>query len=101
MIGALVVIFIIGFFSCAFDNSSGSVGNTDEAVRGEINDLFKEAESEGKEGIVEPALWKETELTDVLTGETYKSSDFRGQTIIDESIAVWCPKLTSHQEKIK
>jgi len=35
--------------------------------------------------------WMEIELVDVATGETFKISDFKGNPILLESFAVWCP----------
>jgi uncharacterized protein YcfL len=35
--------------------------------------------------------WKEVQLTDTITGDTFKISDFEGQTVMLEAFAVWCP----------
>jgi thiol-disulfide isomerase/thioredoxin len=38
-----------------------------------------------------PGAWIETELTDVVTGETFRVSDLEGTPVLVESFAVWCP----------
>ena len=45
--------------------------------------------------------WRDGELTDVLTGKTFKISDFKGKPILLESFAVWCPTCLQQQRKIK
>ena len=45
--------------------------------------------------------WMDIELTDVTTGETFKISDFKGQPILLESFAVWCPTCSEQQRQIK
>ena len=49
---------------------------------------------------VTPA-WMEIELTDVVTGETFKISDFKGKPILLESFAVWCPTCLAQQKEVK
>ncbi len=46
------------------------------------------------------ASWMDVELTDVLTGETLKISDFKGNPILLESFAVWCPTCLKQQREI-
>jgi len=45
--------------------------------------------------------WMDIELTDIATGETFKISDFKGQPILLESFAVWCPTCLRQQQEIK
>lgn len=45
--------------------------------------------------------WKNIELTDVLTGDTFKISDLEGKPILLESFAVWCPTCRKQQDKVK
>ena len=47
-----------------------------------------------------PALFNH-ELRDVVTGETFQMSDFLGQVMVIEAMAVWCPFCTSQQEELK
>jgi thiol-disulfide isomerase/thioredoxin len=44
--------------------------------------------------------WKEYELTDVLTNQKFKISDFKGKPVLIESFAVWCPTCKKQQDKI-
>ena len=45
--------------------------------------------------------WKEIELKDVVTGETFKISDFKGKPIFVETMAVWCPLCTRQQIQLQ
>ncbi|WP_157196632.1 TlpA family protein disulfide reductase [Methanococcoides burtonii] len=38
---------------------------------------------------------------DTITGDTFKISDFEGQTIILETFAVWCPTCLQQQKKME
>ncbi|PIO07358.1 hypothetical protein COU59_03365, partial [Candidatus Pacearchaeota archaeon CG10_big_fil_rev_8_21_14_0_10_34_12] len=42
----------------------------------------------------ETVSWMNTELKDIRTGETFKTSDFEGKPVLLESFAVWCPTCT-------
>ena len=48
----------------------------------------------------ETAGWMDTELTDVITGETFRISDFKGKIILLESFAVWCPTCLAQQKEM-
>lgn len=45
--------------------------------------------------------WKETEFKDVASGETFKISDFKGQKVLIETFAVWCPTCLAQQKELK
>ena len=45
--------------------------------------------------------WRESELKDIRTGETFKINDFKGQVVLIESFAVWCPTCTRQQLEVK
>ena len=45
--------------------------------------------------------WKDIELKDVITGNKFKISDFKGKPILLESFAVWCPKCKQQQDMLK
>lgn len=47
------------------------------------------------------STWKNIELEDVRTGETFKIGDFKGKPVLVESFAVWCPTCTKQQKEIK
>lgn len=44
--------------------------------------------------------WLETELTDVLSGETFRLAEFAGRLVVVESMAVWCPLCTTQQKHL-
>jgi hypothetical protein len=52
-------------------------------------------------GVVQTAAWKDTELLDVNSGETYKISDFEGKVVILETMAVWCSLCKQQQLEIR
>ncbi len=41
--------------------------------------------------------WRDYPLNDINSGEDFKISDFKGQKILLESFAVWCPTCTKQQ----
>jgi hypothetical protein len=43
------------------------------------------------------ATWRTAELTDVLTGETFRINEFRGRPVLVETFAVWCPICTTQR----
>lgn len=45
--------------------------------------------------------WRDTELTDIATGETFRISDFEGSTVMLESFAVWCPTCLKQQKEVQ
>lgn len=45
--------------------------------------------------------WRDIDLTDVRTKESFRISDFEGKTILLESFAVWCPTCTKQQKQVK
>ena len=47
-----------------------------------------------------PDNWRNIEVTDVTTGETFTLSDFSGQYLLIETFAVWCPTCLSQQIEI-
>ena len=44
--------------------------------------------------------WFGIRLTDVKSGKTFKLSDFKGQIVLVEGMAVWCPLCTSQQREL-
>lgn len=45
--------------------------------------------------------WRDIPLRDVVSGESFRISDFEGQTVLLESFAVWCPTCTKQQEEVR
>jgi thiol-disulfide isomerase/thioredoxin len=45
--------------------------------------------------------WRDAELRDVTTGETFRISDFEGKPVLLESFAVWCSTCLLQQKEIK
>lgn len=55
-------------------------------------------EDTGPEEVID---WKEVELKDTITGDTFKISDFEGQTMMLETFAVWCPTCLQQQKEME
>ncbi len=45
--------------------------------------------------------WRNIELTDVSTGNTFRISDYSGKPILVESFAVWCPTCLQQQRELQ
>ena len=61
--------------------------------------LFSSLRTDKSES-AETLEWKNTELTDVSTGNKFKINDFNKPVLL-ESFAVWCPTCKQQQDKIK
>ncbi len=48
-----------------------------------------------------PADWKDYELVDTRTGETFSVSEFKGKPVLLETFAVWCPTCLKQQQEVK
>jgi thiol-disulfide isomerase/thioredoxin len=44
--------------------------------------------------------WATAKLTDVATGEVFRIADLAGQTVILETMAIWCPNCYGQQTRI-
>jgi len=69
-----------------------------------VEDVEEAEEVEAVESEVEEPTetpWRDIELVDINSGETFKVSDFAGTPIFLESFAVWCPTCTAQQEITK
>lgn len=51
--------------------------------------------------IEDPGDWRNIELMDVATGQTFRVKDYKGKPILLESFAVWCSKCLAQQKKMK
>lgn len=53
------------------------------------------------EAAMPAAEWLGTPMTNVVTGQEFKVSDYQGKVILVETMAVWCTKCRSQQEQIR
>ena len=70
------------------------------------NDVYEEVYSgdydePATEETQETISWKDVALTDILTGQEYKISDYEDKVVVLETFAVWCPTCRKQQEEIK
>lgn len=47
------------------------------------------------------ATWLDIPLTNVISGQTFRLSDFKGKVVLIETMAVWCTTCTRQQIEIK
>lgn len=78
----IVAILIVGAFFI-FSNNNQSDSNIENIEESEI-----------------VVGWRNTELTDIRTGEKFKISQF-DKPIVLESFAVWCPTCTQQQIQVR
>lgn len=73
-----------------------------EDTGSEVEDVEVASDQEtAEEDMVPESGWRDVEYKDVLTGETFKISDFKGTPLLVETFAVWCPTCRKQQDKIK
>ena len=79
-------------------NPDSEVEDTSNPVEEEVESAPPTTEPQDIEEL--PINWKDIELIDVKTKETFKISDF-DKPVILETFAVWCPTCKKQQDKIK
>jgi len=53
------------------------------------------------EAAMPAAEWLGTPMTNVVTGQEFRVSDYQGKVVLVETMAVWCSKCRSQQEQIR
>ncbi|MBR9706333.1 TlpA family protein disulfide reductase [Candidatus Pacearchaeota archaeon] len=86
-IGVLVLLFFIGCSKNIIPDGNSGIAAADPKNVDNAGDVDTD--------------WKDIELRDVKTGETFKISDFKGKPILLESFAVWCPTCKKQQDEVK
>lgn len=51
--------------------------------------------------MMEVPAWFGAALTDVTTGASFTLTDFHGQVVLVETMAVWCPKCRQQQQQVR
>lgn len=100
----LLVLFLIFIIGCTQQTPQRMQDEMmEEMTETEMEEKAMEQQKMIEEMEPEPMQdgWRDAELKDVLTGSTFKISDFKGKPILLESFAVWCPTCRKQQEKIK
>ena len=90
----IVLLMIILLFGCT---QQTAIEDPTEPMKEDNSIELPVEESKETSGID----WKESQLKDVITGNTFRISDFKGKPILLESFAVWCPTCTKQQKVIK
>jgi cytochrome oxidase Cu insertion factor (SCO1/SenC/PrrC family) len=81
MLLVILMVFVAGCVSSMPDNNAASAPSENPSV----------AQSN----------WLDIEMTDVNTGNSFKLSDFQGEVVVIETMAVWCPLCTQQQKEIQ
>tara|TARA_Y100000310_G_scaffold153594_1_gene152990 strand:- start:3394 stop:3978 length:585 start_codon:yes stop_codon:yes gene_type:complete len=93
VIGGLVVLLAV-LIGCS---GSSEGGETAQVVANDgSTGVAQTADSVNKD-----TGWRDFEIKDINSGDTFKISDFAGQKIVLESFAVWCPTCTKQQREIR
>jgi len=101
----LVVVVGLAFFGGDGASSTSSEdysdtlpsSNKDSNQQDETPDDGSEKETE----VDSSQFWREYELTDVNSGESFTISELNSKPILLETFAVWCPTCTGQQKEIK
>lgn len=98
----IIAVVIIGFYffgsDSQIDQNSIENSNQEEVVQ---NAQDSKEDSAEQSPPPKSSDWRDIELTDVLTGETYTISELNDKPILLEAFAVWCPTCKRQQDKIK
>ncbi len=93
IITLLALVVTVSVAGCATDDQSDSTTAETPSAQADDNEQGEEpASDDGAEGDRpnnSAIAWLDTELTDVVSGETYRLSDFKGTPILLHSFAVW------------
>jgi thiol-disulfide isomerase/thioredoxin len=95
----LPLLFLAACTAPAMDNTDEMKDVKDEMMEEDSVDESLDEETLAQKETMLPS-WFSTELTDVRTGETYTLNDFKGERVVVEAFAVWCPKCTAQQKTI-
>lgn len=100
LLGSLVVLLIAGCTNrpVSMQDIKGEDEGTVSEQQGET--ATEDSETTG-DGETADAGWKDVELKDVQTGNTFKISDFSGKPVLLESFAVWCSTCKKQQDQVK
>jgi len=61
---------------------------------------FAQTDSDGDSPAVILPDWAHIDLTDALTGETFRIADYAGKPILVESFAIWCSNCLRQQREM-
>jgi thiol-disulfide isomerase/thioredoxin len=87
---SLILLGLLLFAAGCVEEGAEEGGET-----GEVNETGEAGES------YTPADWRDYELVDTRTGETFRVSDFKGKSVLLETFAVWCPTCLKQQQEVK
>lgn len=87
------VLFVGGilFLSNRSEQNQSTIKSKEETNNSVVSDTEK-GQSQG---------WRDAELVDVRTKKKFRINDFKGEHVLFESFAVWCPTCLKQQNEIK
>jgi thiol-disulfide isomerase/thioredoxin len=98
ILGLVIVVAVVLVFYFSGSSVSEPVGGNLDSVGSVIN--VEEVVGELKGEPVVGSVWFEAELKDVITGVSFRLSDFNKPVVL-ESFAVWCPTCKKQQDQIQ
>lgn len=95
----ILAIFVVVGCQTADDSATdrGQESESEESGSSDGSGSGDEADESENTGSL---AWEDVPLKDVRTGKGFKISDFRGQPVLVESFAVWCPQCRRQQDEI-
>jgi cytochrome oxidase Cu insertion factor (SCO1/SenC/PrrC family) len=72
-----------------------------DAMVEEVSPTEEAAMDSGSEAAMPMAEWLATPMTNVVTGQEFRVSDYQGKVVLVETMAVWCSKCRTQQEQIR
>lgn len=86
--------------------SVGDDGMDDHSADEQLDDATDSMSMAGDSGKVDDQMmvvpgWFSASLTDVHTGETFLVSDFKGQVVLVETLAMWCSNCLKQQGEVR
>lgn len=95
----IILLFLFGLTGC---NGMEDLDLGEEVEETDVEEMDIEEDTTSEEDVpFVGTSWRNIEVTEVLTGNSFTINDFSDKPIILESFAVWCPVCKKQQDKIK
>ncbi len=94
ILGAVIVV-VSGIFFLSNRSEQNQNDVVTSSDNGEIVSGFNRGNTDQSQG------WRDVELVDIRTEKKFRISDFKGEHVLFESFAVWCPTCLKQQNEIK
>ncbi|MBI3943821.1 MAG: TlpA family protein disulfide reductase [Chloroflexi bacterium] len=96
LIGSLLILFLFGSVLAGCASSGNSAAPAQTSGSGSTGSTTSRDVAK-----TDLPQWMVTELRDVNSGQKFRLVDFTGQTVLVETMAVWCTNCLSQQREIQ